>query len=84
MPDTKKTLAHPSRGESLQHLIPFTVHIGPELQERIRAFTRTEEERAKFTQNALAMLADVYEGKRKMPGYNLRLPEKTEELPSFF
>ena len=83
MPDPKKS-SSPAKGDHPNNLVPFLVHILPELQERIKPFTRNEEERMKFTQNALAMMADVYEGKRKMPGYTSRQPEGKEEPVSFF
>lgn len=84
MPNPQNTTFPTAIGNMQQHLVPFLVHIQQELQLRIQSFTRTDEERMKFTQNALAMLADVYEGKRKMPGYTFRQPEVAEEPVSFF
>ena len=63
--------------------VPFIVAINKELQHRIKAYTRTDEERQRFAHNALSFLADVYEGKRKMPQSVMYHIEQHEEQTFF-
>lgn len=64
--ETKRKVGRP-RGTTKPKKPRIFARIDPELMLRIDRYAKTTAERSKFFENALIILVEVYEGKRKMP-----------------
>lgn len=76
--ETKRKVGRP-RGSTKPKRPRIFARIDPDLMERIDKYAKSTAERSKFFENALIILVEVYEGKRKMPEVD---PPENYEQPA--